>query len=258
MCNVSIHAYIRVWGCMLSPVQLFVTPWTVAHQVPLFMEFPMQEYWSGLPFSTPGALSDPGIKSMSPASPAFVGGFLTTASPGKSHACMHACTYNIAVSILSLHWRSKNYLASVDAALFTKQQSGAETPDIFCKADGKGNQDRTPVKLLFTVCHCLHLMCFNVFVSACCSGTQRGHIFMLLNQKADVSSFSDEAWQVIMNPKLHLWTLYSVVFFPYYLLAEILGWCVCMIFRILWNKGKPSLVFPRNATDHKCNSVWYM
>ena len=46
---------------------------------------------------------------------------------------------------------------------------------------------------------------------------------MLLNQKADVSSFSDEAWQVIMNPKLHLWTLYSVVFFPYYLLAEILG-----------------------------------
>ena len=36
--------------CMLSPVQLFVTPWTVAHQAPLFMEFCRQESWSGLPF----------------------------------------------------------------------------------------------------------------------------------------------------------------------------------------------------------------
>ena len=44
-------------------VRLFVTPWTLAHQAPLFMEFSRQEYWSGLPCSSPGELPDPGIKS---------------------------------------------------------------------------------------------------------------------------------------------------------------------------------------------------
>ena len=43
------------------------TPWTVAHQVPLSMEFSRQEYWSGLLFPSPGDLSDPRIKSMFPA-----------------------------------------------------------------------------------------------------------------------------------------------------------------------------------------------
>ena len=45
----------------LSHVWLFVTPWTVAHQAPLSMGFPRQEYWSGSPFPTPGNLPDPGI-----------------------------------------------------------------------------------------------------------------------------------------------------------------------------------------------------
>ena len=44
----------------------FTTPWTVDHQVPLSMEFPKQEYWSGLPFPSPRYLSDPGIKPQSP------------------------------------------------------------------------------------------------------------------------------------------------------------------------------------------------
>ena len=44
----------------------FVTPWTVAHQAPLSMGFPRQEYWSGLPFPIPGDLLDPGIKPASP------------------------------------------------------------------------------------------------------------------------------------------------------------------------------------------------
>ena len=43
----------------------FATPWTVAHQAPLSMGFPRQEYWSGLPFPSPGDLPDPGIKLMS-------------------------------------------------------------------------------------------------------------------------------------------------------------------------------------------------
>ena len=46
----------------LSHVQLFVIPWAGAHQVPLSMGFPRQEYWSGLPFPPPGDLPDAGIK----------------------------------------------------------------------------------------------------------------------------------------------------------------------------------------------------
>ena len=45
------------------PGPTLATPWTVAHQVPLSMGFPRQEYWSGLPFPFPGYPSDPGIES---------------------------------------------------------------------------------------------------------------------------------------------------------------------------------------------------
>ena len=50
---------------MLSYVRLFVTPWTVDYQAPQSMEFSRQEYWSGLPFPSPGDLPDPGIKPVS-------------------------------------------------------------------------------------------------------------------------------------------------------------------------------------------------
>ena len=51
----------------LSRVRLFVTPWTVAYQAPLSIGFSRQEYWSGLPFSSPGDLPDPGNEPRSPA-----------------------------------------------------------------------------------------------------------------------------------------------------------------------------------------------
>ena len=50
----------------LSCVQLFATPWTAAYQAPLSMGFSRQEYWSGLPFPSPGHLPDPGIEPRSP------------------------------------------------------------------------------------------------------------------------------------------------------------------------------------------------
>ena len=58
-----------VYACVyvLSHVQLYATPWTVAHQAPLSMGFPRQEYWSGLSFPFPGYLLHPGIKPGSPA-----------------------------------------------------------------------------------------------------------------------------------------------------------------------------------------------
>ena len=60
---------------MLSCVRLFATPWTVACQAPLPMEFSKQEYWSGLPFPTPEDLPNPGIKPVSLEPPSLAGGF---------------------------------------------------------------------------------------------------------------------------------------------------------------------------------------
>ena len=68
---------------LCSAAQLCMTPLTVAHQTLLYKEFPRREYWSKLPFPTPGDLPDPGIKPMTPASPAFAGGLFTTEPPGK-------------------------------------------------------------------------------------------------------------------------------------------------------------------------------
>ena len=51
----------------LSRVGLFVTPWTVAYQAPLSVGFSREEYWSGLPFPSPGDLPDSGIEPGSPA-----------------------------------------------------------------------------------------------------------------------------------------------------------------------------------------------
>ena len=51
----------------LSHVWLFAIPWTVSYKAPLSMEFSRQEYWSGLPFPSPGDLPDPGIEPRSPA-----------------------------------------------------------------------------------------------------------------------------------------------------------------------------------------------
>ena len=60
-----------------------MTLWTVAHQAPLSMGFSRQEYWSGLPFPSPGDPPDPRIKPVSLASPASSGGFFTTVPAGK-------------------------------------------------------------------------------------------------------------------------------------------------------------------------------
>ena len=65
---------------LLSHVLLFATPWTVAHQAPLSIEFSRQEYWSGLLFPSPGDLPDPGIE---PRSPTLQADTLTSELPGK-------------------------------------------------------------------------------------------------------------------------------------------------------------------------------
>ena len=64
----------------LSRVRLFATLWTVAYQASPFMGFSKQEYWSGLPFPSPGDLPDPGIE---PGPPALEADALTSEPPGK-------------------------------------------------------------------------------------------------------------------------------------------------------------------------------
>ena len=67
-------------GLVAKLCQTLVTPWAAAFQAPLSIGFPRQEYWSGLPFPSPGDLLDPGIK---PASPALAGRVFTAEPPGK-------------------------------------------------------------------------------------------------------------------------------------------------------------------------------
>ena len=64
----------------LSRVGLFATPWTVAYLAPLSMGFSRQEYWSGLPFPSPGDLPYPGIE---PGSPALQADSLPSKPPGN-------------------------------------------------------------------------------------------------------------------------------------------------------------------------------
>ena len=100
-------------ACVPSCVRLFETPWTIAHQTPLTMEFSQQEYWSGLPFPPLGDLSDPGIKLMSPIYPALQVDSLPLSYWGnpfsyacifiifKSHPMLHIlvvnCSYHLAI-----------------------------------------------------------------------------------------------------------------------------------------------------------------
>ena len=80
------RSILGLFVCVLSHLVVsnsFVIPWAVAHQAPLSMGFSRQEYWSGLPFPSPGELPDAGIQPRPPASAALAGEFFTTAPPGK-------------------------------------------------------------------------------------------------------------------------------------------------------------------------------
>ena len=94
----NILQFVKVKMKSLSRVQLFATPWTVAHQALPSMGFSRQEYWSGLPFPSPGDLPNPGIK---PRSPALQADALTSEPPRKPYnlygTLQMLCTLNIKI-----------------------------------------------------------------------------------------------------------------------------------------------------------------
>ena len=93
---------VKVTVKSLSRVRLYVTPWTVAYQAPLSMGFSRQEYWSGLPFSSPRDLPNPGIK---PGFPALEADALTSEPPGKPSA------YGCLINIWWWPWLHRRYLS---------------------------------------------------------------------------------------------------------------------------------------------------
>ena len=82
-CRVMLMLWFSDWVMSDS-----ATPRTVAHHAPLSMGFPRQEYWSGLPFPSPGDLPDPGIE---PSSPALAGRFFTIEPPGNPLVTLTKC-----------------------------------------------------------------------------------------------------------------------------------------------------------------------
>ena len=86
-----------------SCVQLCASLWTETHQAPLSMGFSRQEYWSGLPFVSPGDLPDPGIKPISLRSPASACRFFTTSAIWEAHILQYIYTESHHVVHRNLH-----------------------------------------------------------------------------------------------------------------------------------------------------------
>ena len=86
----------RMLKMFVSHIWLFVTPWTVAHQAPLFLEFSRKEYWSGLLFPSPGDLPDLGIKPMSPA-------WQANSLPLSQQESLHMCKYVYLYMFMCMH-----------------------------------------------------------------------------------------------------------------------------------------------------------
>ena len=84
----------------------FVTIWTVAHQA-LSMGFSRQEYWSGLPFHSPGDLPHIGIKSVSPA---LAGRFCITELPGKHHILTYINIKILPFPLKNGNWEGNTYI----------------------------------------------------------------------------------------------------------------------------------------------------
>ena len=104
--TICMYVCVCVCVCVLSHVQLFATLWIIAHQAPLSMGFSRQEYWSRLPFPSTGDLLHPGIKPVSPASPALQADSLSLKPLG--HLVRKISSVQFSRSVVSTLWDHMN------------------------------------------------------------------------------------------------------------------------------------------------------
>ena len=118
---------------LLSSVRLFATPWTVACQASLLLGFSRQEYWSRLPFPSPGDLPHPGIK---PGSPVLQADALPSKPPGIHYLrdefmtmrCSQRCTICTLVHYFSQWWgKGQNWLVNLQPEGLPRWLSGKES-----------------------------------------------------------------------------------------------------------------------------------
>ena len=127
-------------ACLLSRVQLFVIPWTVACQAPRSAEFSRQEDWSRLPFPPLGDLPHPGIE---PESPALAGRFFTTEPPGKPTVCIQSPRIFITkahfqVPSKNLGWCQESvFLNNCPQRIFRRKLDGVGCSDLTWLSTGK-------------------------------------------------------------------------------------------------------------------------
>ena len=116
----------------VSCVRLFVTPWTVAGQAPLSMGFSRQEYWSGLPFTSPGDLPDLGTE---PRSPALQADSLPSELPGKPY-CIYKNTSLYHISLSRDRYRLNNAQVNLTHSQNTLRNEMCLVPAVWLLLDG--------------------------------------------------------------------------------------------------------------------------
>ena len=128
-----------ICGHPFSWVWLFVIPWTKARQAPLSMEFSRQEYWSGLPCSSPGDLPDPGIEPESLASPVLARRFFTSWATREAESQMPFSKAGISCVT---HWLLVQMMCSDQSGqvLSLERKSGAVTRG----CGGRSRQELAP------------------------------------------------------------------------------------------------------------------
>ena len=112
----------------------FAASRTITLQAPLSMGFSRQEYWSGLPFPSPGDLPNPGIE---PTSPALAGGFFTTEPPGKP-LCKFTTQINHSINkflrVEHVKQRTEIYVLLIEFYLQEEESRNRETPSLLIRS----------------------------------------------------------------------------------------------------------------------------
>ena len=109
------HLYVCMHACMLSHfscIRLFVTPWTVARQAPLFLGFSKKEYWSGLPGPPPGDPPDPEIEPTYPAAPASQVDSSLLSHQGSPYICINTHTHTHIYIYIYTHTHTHTHMCT--------------------------------------------------------------------------------------------------------------------------------------------------